>query len=149
MSPSRIVMKQTDDGVSQAVPTSTRALCVIPHGRRDGFWASIRGHVLELADPSSGQALAPTPDDLLIVSIASELAWSARRFLRSRGLPDDVNVSAAWRVDEDSPILADINLTVTVSSRAEAVRAELAASFESSLAARCRAEPIVEITCVV
>ena len=61
---------------SRAAPSG--ALVVSPHERRDGFWASIRGHVLDLADPHSGHALAPTPDDLFIVSIASELAWTAR-----------------------------------------------------------------------
>jgi uncharacterized OsmC-like protein len=125
---------------------SSHDLFVIPHERRAGFWANIRGHVLDLADPGSGQALAPTPDDLFIVSIASDLAWSARRFLRASGLPDDVNVSATWRTNEDPPSLADLSLTVTVSSRAEAVRAELAASLENSLAARSPSSPAVHIS---
>jgi uncharacterized OsmC-like protein len=138
---------QTDDGGSHALPSSlSRTLFVSPHGRRDGFWASIRGHVLDLADPNSGHMLAPTPDDLLVASFASELAWSARRFLRACGLPDDVNVSAEWRTHERSPGLADISLTVTVSRHAEAVRAALAASFQNSLAARCLPEPVVHIS---
>src|SRR5262249_1509324 len=70
------------------------ALFVGPRGRGDGFRASVRGHMLELADPGDADGLAPTPDDLFVASIASELAWSARRFLRTRGLPDDVSVSA-------------------------------------------------------
>lgn len=113
-----------------------RALVVNPHERRDGFWASIRGHVLDLADPDSGHALAPTPDDLFIVSIAAEFAWTARRILRAGGLPDDVSVSAQWRAQTDPPSLADINLTVTVSGHAEAAGAALAAAFEKSIAAR-------------
>src|SRR5207237_9361315 len=77
---------QASDKVdAQAVPTPSNAHFVSPHERRDGFWASIRGHVLDLADPGSGQALAPTPDDLFIVSIASELAWTARTILRAHG----------------------------------------------------------------
>jgi uncharacterized OsmC-like protein len=128
------------------VPTSSHGLFVIPRGRGDGFRASIRGHILDLADPGSGHALAPTPDDLLIVSIASELAWSARRFLRAYGLPDDVSVSATWRTHEDPPSLADIKLTVTVPKRAEAVSAALAAAFANSLAARSLAEHLVHIS---
>ena len=132
---------------SRAAPSG--ALFVSPHERRDGFWASIRGHVLELADPSSGHALAPTPNDLFIVSIASDLAWTARTILRAHGLPDDVSVSATWRTQEeheDRPSLADINLTVTVSARAKAVRAALAAALEKILAARSLAESITHIS---
>ena len=101
--------------------------------------------MLELADPTDHR-LAPSPDDLLIASIASDLAWSARRFLRACGLPDYVSVSAKWRTHEDQPSLADINLTVTVSRRAEAVSAALAVAFANSLAARSHAEPVVHIS---
>jgi uncharacterized OsmC-like protein len=132
---------------SRAAPSG--ALFVSPHERTDGFWASIRGHVLDLADPSSGHALAPTPNDLFIVSIASDLAWTARSILRAHGLPDDVSVSATWRTQEehgDLPSLADINLTVTVSARAKAARAALAAALENILEARSLAEPIAHIS---
>jgi uncharacterized OsmC-like protein len=122
------------------------ALFVSPRGRGDGFRASIRGHVLELADPSSGHALAPTPNDLLVVSIASELAWSARSFLRAEGLPDDVSISARWRTPDDLSGPADIDLTVTISRRADAVSAALAAVLESSLAARSPSGPLVHIS---
>lgn len=138
--------QSTDNGHSHAVSTWSQALFVIPHERRDGFWASIRGHILDLADPNSGHALAPTPDDLFIASIASELAWSARRFLRAQGVPDYVSISAKWRTHEDLPSLDDINLTITVSRRAEAVSATLAAAFANSLAARCLAAPLVHIS---
>ncbi len=128
---------------------SSGALFVSPHERRDGFWASIRGHVLDLADPGSGHALAPTPNDLFIVSIASDLAWTARSILRNHGLPDDVGVSATWRTQAeqgDRTSLADINLTVTVSARAKAARAALAAALEDLLEARSLAEPIAHIS---
>jgi uncharacterized OsmC-like protein len=138
--------QNADNGDPHAVPTSSHALLVNPHERRDGFWANIRGHTLDLADPSSGHALAPTPDDLFIVSIASELAWSARSFLRARGLPDDVSVSATWRTYEDPAGLADINLTVTISKLAEAASAALGAALENCLAARSLAEPVVHIS---
>ena len=134
----------TDNCESDAAPTS-HALFIIPTRRGDGLNASIHGHMLELADPTDHR-LAPSPDDLFIASIASDLAWSARRFLRSYGLPDDVSVSAQWRTTEGLPRLADINLTVTVSSRAEAVSEALAAAFANSLAARSLAEPVVHIS---
>jgi uncharacterized OsmC-like protein len=118
----------------------------IPSGNGDTFQASIRGHILDLADPASGHALAPTPDDLFIVSIASELAWSARSLLRAHGMPDEVSVSATWRRNDHRPGPADINMTVTVSIRAEAARAALDATFASRLAARSLADSVVNIS---
>ena len=85
---------EADGRSSHAVSSSSHGLFVSPHERREGFWASIRGHVLDLADPNNGHALAPTPDDLFIVSIASGLAWTARGILHANGLPDDASVSA-------------------------------------------------------
>ena len=138
------LVHKTDNCESDAAPTS-HALFIIPTRRGNGFVASVRGQMLELADPTDHQ-LAPSPDDLLIASIASDLAWSARRFLRAYGLPDYVSVSAEWRTHEDLPSLADINLTVTVSRRAEAVSAALGAAFAKSLAARSVAKPVVHIS---
>jgi uncharacterized OsmC-like protein len=131
---------------SREASTSSRVLFVLPHDRRDGFWANIRGHVLDLADPETGNGLAPNPDDLFVVSIASELAWTARRILRGRGLPDDVSVCAKWRTTADPPTLSDIDLTITVSGRAEAASAALAAAVDNSLAARSRPEPSAHIS---
>jgi uncharacterized OsmC-like protein len=129
---------------SDAVSTS-HELFIIPTRLGNGFKASIHGHLLELADPTDHR-LAPSPDDLLVASNASGLAWCARRFLRGHGLPDDVSVSARWRTTEDLPRLADITLTVTVSERAEAVTEALAAALANSLAARSLAEPVVHIS---
>src|SRR5262249_19332120 len=125
---------------------SGHALFVSPRVRGQGFRANIRGHVLDLADPGSGHALAPTPDDLYVVSVASELAWSARRLLRSSGLPDHVSISASWRPPEDQAGPPDIDLTVTISRHAEPMSPALAAAFETSLAARSLAVPVVHIS---
>ena len=137
-------MQNTDNGESEAASTS-HALFIIPTRRGDGFKARIHGHMLELADPADHR-LAPSPDDLLIASIASDLAWSARRFLRACGLPDDVSVSAEWRTHENPPGLDGLNVTVRVTRRAEALTAALAAAFENSLGARSLAEPVVHIS---
>lgn len=131
-------------GESDATPTG-HGLFIIPTRWGAGFRASIHGHWLELANPTDHR-LAPSPDDLLIASIASDLAWSARRFLRARGLPDDVSVAAKWRTTDGLPRLADIDLKVTVSRRAATVRAALAAALADSLAARSLAEPVVDIS---
>lgn len=131
-----------DDGAK----VSSLTLYVTRRGRGDGFEASIRGHILDLADPDSGHSLAPTPDDLFIASIVSDIAWSARNFLRTLDLPDDVSVSAEWRTREGLRSLADLNLTITVSRRAQAVTAALGAALEQSLAARSLAEAVVRIS---
>jgi uncharacterized OsmC-like protein len=123
----------------------SEGLFVIPDGRRDGFQASIRGHMLGLADPSSGRALAPTPDDLFVVSIASELAWSARSLLRDSGMPDSVSVSATWRRQEQ-PGPTDIEMTVAVSKRAETTSAALRATLADRLAARLLAGSVVNLS---
>ena len=138
--------QSAENGDSPARPTSSHGLFVIPRGWGDGLQASIRGHLLDLADPNSGHELAPTPDDLLIASMASDLAWSAQRFLRAHGLADYVSVSAQWRTHENLPSLADVDLTVTVSRRAEALSRALAAAFANSLAARSLAEPAVHVS---
>ena len=120
-------------------------LFVVPRAQRDGFEASIRGHMLDLVDPASGNELAPTPDDLFVASYASELAWCARTFLRSQGLPDGVNVSAAWHTPEDGRSVPELHLTVTVYGRADDRCAALGELLEKSLAARSLAEQVVHV----
>ena len=119
----------------QAAPVSRDALFVIPR-RGSGLRASIRGHLLELAEPSPVNRLAPTPADLFIASIASDLAWSARNFLHGHGLPDDVSVAAQWRKLEKPPRLTDVSMTVTVPGTAEAISDALEDALAEHVAAR-------------
>lgn len=114
---------------------ASQALYIVPNRRGDGFHASIRGHLLELADPTNPH-LAPVPDDLLVVSIASDLAWHARRFLQGHGLADDLSVEATWRTPDDPPRPVDITVTVTVLETAEAMSDSLVAALEERVAAR-------------
>jgi uncharacterized OsmC-like protein len=126
---------RVDDG-SHAAPSSSHTVSVVPRGRDNGFRATFGGNVLNLADPSSDDIFGPTPDDLFILAIAAGFAWSAREILRAAGLPDDVGVSAKWRTQKHRAGPADLELTVFVSRRAGAVRAELAAAMDESIAAR-------------
>jgi hypothetical protein len=126
---------------------SRDALFVTP-GRGGGLRASIRGHLLELAEPSLVHRLAPTPGDLFIASIASDLAWSARHFLRAHGLPDDVSVSAEWRRLEIPPSLADVSLTVTVPETADAMSDALEDALAERVAARFLDAPRLHLRCV-
>lgn len=124
---------------------ATQTLFIVPRGEGNGFRASVRGHVLDLIDPSS-YALAPTADDLLVVSFAATLAWAARGFLRERNLPDYVSVSAERRVSEDPSSPWEISLTVTVSERAQAEAEALAGALEKSLAARLATDPVIHVS---
>jgi len=122
---------------------ATQVLFVIPRERGDGFRASIRGHMLDLADPISGHALAPTPNDLFVAAHAAELAWCARRLLDAHGLPGGASVSATWRADGDLSAVAQFDLTVALPLRARAVAAGLGAALDESLAAASVARPTV------
>lgn len=113
--------------------TQNHALLVNPHERQDGFWANIRGNPFDLADPDSGHSLAPTPDELFILSIASALAWAAREFLRRYELPDGVSISATWQAEDGVRNFGDISMKVTVSSRAEASGRLLLAALQDAL----------------
>jgi hypothetical protein len=105
--------------------------------------------LLELAEPSAVHRLAPTPDDLFIASIASDLAWSARYFLHAHGLPDDVSVSAEWRTVETPPSLADVSMTVTVSETADALSDALEHTLAERVAARSLDDPTrLHLRCV-
>jgi uncharacterized OsmC-like protein len=129
-----------------SAPSASRnTLFVVPRGEGAGFRANVRGHVLDLIDPSS-YALAPTPDDLFVVSLAAALAWSARSFLRAQNLPDYVSVAGDRRTDEDPSSLWEISLTVTVSGHARTHAEELASSLEQTLAARLASGPVIRVS---
>ena len=144
------VSPQSTRAVGEPKPVASYdGLFVIPSGRGGGLQASIRGHLLELADPRSGHGLAPTPDDLFIASIASDVAWSARRFLRDHGLPEDVSVSAHSRKLENPRSLSDIGMTVTVSETVEAMSNALEDALAERVAARSLDGPLeLHLRCV-
>jgi uncharacterized OsmC-like protein len=114
---------------------SRDALFVLPE-RGGRLRASIRGHFLELAEPDSGHRLAPTPDDLFVASIASDLAWSARHFFRRHGRRADVSVSATWQTLGDPPSLADIEVAVAVPESEQRASEGFTATLEERLASR-------------
>src|SRR5262249_8612369 len=86
----------------------SRSLFIVPTRRGDGLMASIRGRMIELEDPTDDPS-GPTSDEILILSIASDLAWYAHRFFRGRGLAADVNITALWQTVDDPPRLADVS----------------------------------------
>jgi uncharacterized OsmC-like protein len=115
---------------------SYRALFVLPDPRSGGFQANIRGHQLPLADPDSRHELAPTPSDLLITSIASALAWTARRFLRGHELDEYVSVTAHSRTQQGSSYPRELALVVSVSEACALEVEALTTALERELDAR-------------
>ena len=97
--------------------------------------ASIRGRMIELEDPTDDPS-GPTSDEILILSIASDLAWYAHRFFRGRGLAADVNITALWQTVDDPPRLADVSFTIDVSGVAETTCEALRSALEERAAAR-------------
>jgi uncharacterized OsmC-like protein len=134
------------DQGDNAAPSSSHGLSVTARGRGRGFRASIRGKILDLAEPKSGDAFSPTPDDLFVLAIAAGFAWSARTILRAAALPDDLSVSATWRTLEHPRRLTDLTLRIFVSRRAAAGSAALAAALDESFAARSLADAVIHIS---
>jgi hypothetical protein len=128
--------------LNQLPSAGARALFVVPARKGATFQASIRGRMLDLADPGSAEWLAPTPDDLFVASIASDFAWLARRFLMSRGLDDYVSVSADWRTHDGQLNLGELEITVTVSKSAEAPCSPLVTALRNRLEARSLSIPL-------
>ena len=129
----------------ETFPAAGGALFVVPNKRGDGFRASIRGHLFELADPDSAHGLVPTPEDLLGAAIASDVAWCARRFLRAHGLDDYVSVEARVRRSETAPETGEVDVTVEVSSEAVATGSTLATVLERRLAANTSLAPRLSV----
>lgn len=63
----------------------------VAHEAGDRFRIGIRGHVIAVDQPESdgGTDTAPTPTELFVASLASCVAFYARRYLTRHGLPED------------------------------------------------------------
>ena len=61
----------------------------VEHQEGDRFGIAVRGHTLTVDQPADagGEDTAPTPTELLVASLASCVAFYARRYLARHGLP--------------------------------------------------------------
>jgi uncharacterized OsmC-like protein len=61
----------------------------VEHQGGDRFGIAVRGHTLTVDQPvdAGGEDTAPTPTELLVASLASCVAFYARRYLARHGLP--------------------------------------------------------------
>lgn len=63
----------------------------VEHVGEDRFSIDVRGHRLLVDQPAElgGEDTAPTPTELFVASLASCVAFYARRYLRRHGLPSE------------------------------------------------------------
>ncbi len=89
----------------------------VDHKGGDLFEIAIRHHVLHADQPidEGGGDTAPTPTELFVVSLASCVAFYARRFLVRHDLPTDgLSVSAEFTMAERPARVGEIALSVRV-----------------------------------
>jgi uncharacterized OsmC-like protein len=97
----------------------------------DCFRIAVRQHALSVDQPEAdgGEDTAPTPTELFVASLASCVAFYARRFLSRHGVPvEGLSVTAEFSMASHPARVGDINLQVQVP-------AELAPARQSALLA--------------
>lgn len=83
----------------------------------DLFEIAVRHHVMYTDQPieDGGGDAAPTPTELFVVSLASCVAFYARRFLGRHGLASDgLSVNAAFTMAERPARVSEIALSIRV-----------------------------------
>lgn len=89
----------------------------VEHKDGDHFEVAMRGHVVHVDQPldDGGTDLAPTPTELLIASLASCVAFYARRYLARHDLPTEgLAVTASYRIAGRPARVGEIAMTLTV-----------------------------------
>lgn len=83
----------------------------------DRFTAAVRGHEIPVDQPveDGGEDTAATPTELLVASLATCVAFYARRYLRRHELPTDgLEVSVDWDLVKGPARLGPVTIKVTV-----------------------------------
>jgi uncharacterized OsmC-like protein len=89
----------------------------VTHDGGDRFSIGIRGHVVRVDQPESdgGTDSAPTPTDLFVASLASCVAFYARRYLLRHDLPQEgLRVSAEAEFGAKPSRVAAITVALTL-----------------------------------
>jgi len=83
----------------------------------DRFAALTRGHRIEVDQPEGdgGEDTAATPTELLVASLATCVAFYARRYLRRHDLPTDgLAVEVDWELVKNPARLGPVAIRLTV-----------------------------------
>lgn len=89
----------------------------VEHRGGDKFDITVRGHVVRVDQPvkDRGEDTAPTPTELFIASLASCVAFYARRYLARHDLPTDgLAVEATFEMGSKPARVAGIDLRLIV-----------------------------------
>jgi uncharacterized OsmC-like protein len=89
----------------------------VTHDVEDRFDIAIRGHVIHVDQPESdgGTDTAPTPTELFVASLASCVAFYARRYLKRHGLPQaGLAVTAQAESGAKPSRVASVAVTLTL-----------------------------------
>jgi len=123
----------------------------VEHRGGDKFDINVRGHVVRVDQPvkDRGEDTAPTPTELFIASLASCVAFYARRYLARHDLPTDgLAVEATFAMGSKPARVAGIDLRLIVPEGVPADRldAMLAVATHCTVHNTLASEPDVSIT---
>jgi putative redox protein len=92
-------------------------LIEVGHKEGDLFEIAVRGHMLHVDQPieDGGGDMAPTPTELFVASLASCVAFYARRFLARHDLPTaGLAVTATYAMADRPARVGEIKIALTV-----------------------------------
>ncbi|HEY5181974.1 MAG TPA: OsmC family protein [Dermatophilaceae bacterium] len=123
----------------------------VEHRGGDQFDINVRGHVVRVDQPvkDGGDDTAPTPTELFIASLASCVAFYARRYLARHDLPTDgLAVEATFEMGARPARVAGIDLRLIVPGGvpAERLDALLAVATHCTVHNTLNSTPEVSVT---
>ena len=144
---------QTHSTPSDATPVDAAEIppMRVEHRGGDKFDIAVRGHVVRVDQPvkDHGEDTAPTPTELFIASLASCVAFYARRYLARHNLPTDgLAVEATFDMGSKPARVARIAMRLIVPEGVPADRLDalLAVATHCTVHNTLSSEPEVSIT---
>jgi uncharacterized OsmC-like protein len=108
---------QTLRSADSAAPATGPAGLHVEHLFGDSFAIEVRGHNFLVDQPADhgGEDLAPTPTELFVASLASCVAFYARRYLSRHGLPTEgLAVAVDYEMGSGPARVSAVRLRITV-----------------------------------
>lgn len=138
-------------GMDDAKTTRDPAVVRVDHRSGDQFAISVRGHHLLVDQPVAigGEDSAPTPTELFIASLASCVAFYARRYLVRHELPTEgLVVEASFALGSRPARVADIDVRLQIPDGVPADRRDalLAVASHCTVHNSLSSPPTVSIT---
>ncbi|MEO6701692.1 MAG: OsmC family protein [Jatrophihabitantaceae bacterium] len=122
----------------------------VRHQGGDLFAISVRGHEFFVDQPidDGGEDKAPTPTELFVASLASCVAFYARRYLKRHSLSEDgLSVTASYEIGGRPAHVTDLKVELTLPASMPAARRDalLAVASHCTVHNTLLAPPEVEI----